>query len=77
MTFATAVLIAAGTYLGAVISWQILKEARQQWLLRRQTKLRYPPSSPSPGPPFRVNSNPHPNQPRPVDFPVAPPPTDP
>lgn len=39
MTFATAVLIAAGTYLGAVIGWQIMKEVRRQWLLRRSYRI--------------------------------------
>lgn len=64
---------------GAVLLWELAKEARRQWLLRKPT-LRSTISQlpiPGPWPSPRENSNPHPNQPRPVNFPVAPPPTEP
>lgn len=71
MTFVYFLLICAGL----VLLWELAKEARRQWLLRRETRL--PAIGSLRWPLYRENSNPHPNQPRPADFPIAPPPTDP
>lgn len=73
MTFVYFLLICAGL----VLLWELAKEARRQWLLRRENRLPEAGSMQWLRSPRAVNSNPPPNHPRPANYPVAPPPTEP